>query len=409
MARPDSELSAAQARQLALRAQQLWRQPRTRAKPAAIPPLVRQLGAVQIDTISVLARNHQLVLNARLGALPKAELEQAIWPAAASPHFEYWSHAACVLPVADWPLFEFRRQAFRAKGERWHQVPKRSLSRVVDQVRDLGPVTTTEVGGARQSAAWWDWSESKIALEWLLDIGVLACTRRLGFRRQYDLAERAIPAANLGAVAPEPALLELLNRSLKVLGVGTRDDILDIHRLRLTPGLGDRDPLKLAWQKFIQQPDVVAVSVPGWGKPAWARMDSLAELDRSRPNRAVMLSPFDSLIWHRPRMQRLFGMTHQIEAYTPAAKRVYGYFAMPVLAGDRLVARVDPARDQQTLRAVKVTFEAEQPDDRDIQAVASALAEAAGWVSANRVLVESCRPARCKPALNQALAAIGVK
>ena len=400
-ARPQ-ELSLSEARALALRAQGLWdAKPSLRQARSNLPDLVRSLGAVQLDTISTLARSHQLVAHARLGALDRSEIEGAYWSGDGRPaHFEYWSHAACLLPIEDWPLFEFRREATRARGQRWHEVPQGMLAEVEAKVRAEGPLTSSEIGPSRKTNYWWSWSETKVALEWLLDIGVLVCVNRVGWKRQYDLAERVVPARLREPMSEVDALTTLLHRSLRVLGAATRDDLLDVHRLNHKTYTVAR---RAAWERFLACGDVVPVKVQGWSEPAYAAAAALQQLDRSRPKRRVLLSPFDSLIWFRPRMRRLFGMDHRLEAYTPAAKRQFGYFAMPVLMGDQLIARVDPNKEGGVLRAVRTTFESQRPSDAEVAAVAAALREAASWIGAHSVAVEHCDQA--KDRLTQALAA----
>ncbi|HEY7622111.1 MAG TPA: crosslink repair DNA glycosylase YcaQ family protein, partial [Solirubrobacteraceae bacterium] len=163
--------------------------------------MLRRLGAVQLDTISVLARSHELVAYARLGAVGRERVERAYWSGAA---FEYWSHAACVLPVEEWPMFAFRRRWFRARGQRWHKVGPEACDRVLEALRANGPMTVTELGGGRRGADWWDWSDAKIAVEWLLDLGEVICTERRAWKRIYDLPERVL-APDLVAEDPDDA------------------------------------------------------------------------------------------------------------------------------------------------------------------------------------------------------------
>src|SRR5580692_5006851 len=160
--------------------------------------LLNRVGAVQLDTISVLARSHELVAYARLGPIPRERIERAYWHPGQPAAFEYWSHAACVLPIEEWPYYAFRRRAFRARGLRWHQSHPEVCERVLAQIRAEGPVTTTELGGAKNGGPWWDWSDAKIAVEWLLDTGDVICVRRDGWRRVYDLPDRILPGDLLG-------------------------------------------------------------------------------------------------------------------------------------------------------------------------------------------------------------------
>ncbi|KWX10888.1 cytoplasmic protein, partial [Carbonactinospora thermoautotrophica] len=199
----DLSLSADEARRIALRAQGLLGAPDRRAGVAG---LLRRLGAVQLDTISVLARSHELVPYARLGAVGRATVETAYWAngGGSAVAFEYWAHAACVLPVEEWPYFAFRRRAFRRRGWRWHRVPERTCADVLARLRAEGPLTATELGGAKNGGPWWDWSDTKIAIEWLLDLGEVVCVARRGWKRVYDLPERALPASVLDDRAVRP-------------------------------------------------------------------------------------------------------------------------------------------------------------------------------------------------------------
>src|SRR5260370_12421112 len=175
--------------------------------------MLHRLGAVQLDTISVLARSHELVAYSRLGPQPRDKVELAYWPPRKPGGFEYWAHAACILPLQQWPCFAFRRRAFRARGIRWHEVPEHACAEVLARLRAEGPLTATQLGGAKGGGEWWDWSEVKIAVEWLLDIGEVVCVRRTGWRRVYDLPERVIPAGYLGA---EPTDEECLTQLASV-------------------------------------------------------------------------------------------------------------------------------------------------------------------------------------------------
>lgn len=191
--RPAAALSADEARRIALRAQGFLGAPDRRG---GVRGVLRHLGAVQLDTISVLARSHELIPYARLGAVGRPAVDRAYWTptAGGAPHaFEYWSHAACILPVEEWPHFAFRRRAYRARPHWGHDLPDGSYDQVVEQLRAEGPLTATELGGAKNGGEWWDWSASKVAVERALMYGEVVCTERRGWKRVYDLAERAIP------------------------------------------------------------------------------------------------------------------------------------------------------------------------------------------------------------------------
>lgn len=405
------ELSADEARRASLWAQGLLgtpKVPRSEAvREGAVHGMLEHLGAVQLDTISVLARSHELVAYARLGAIGRTAVDAAYWDGESA--FEYWSHAACILPMSEWPWFAFRRRHYARRGQRWHGVPAKALDQILARLRVEGPLTTRDLGGAKKSGYWWDWSEAKIGIEWLLDIGDVVVSRREGWRRVYDLPERVVPRAlreqrrwvdddGIHGPSNEECLRRLVQLGGHSVGVGTVSDIADIHRLRVGEA-----------SARIGQTDLVEVSVRGWGQRAWASPEALDWLGASPHSRSrtTLLSPFDSLVWNRDRMERIFGMPHRIEAYTPAARRVHGYFAMPVLHGGRLVGRVDPAREKGSLVAKRVTLETTgrgAPVRGAVEGTAKALREAASWVGAERVRVDEVIPASATRALRGAVA-----
>ena len=203
------------------------------ARKGGVTAMLRRVGGVQLDTISVLARSHELVAYARLGAIPRDRIERAYWHPSHPATFEYWAHAACVLPIGEWPYYAFRRRAFRAQGQRWHQVSPQACQEVLARLAAEGPMTATQLGGAKGGGPWWDWSEVKIAAEWLLDIGEVVCVRRTGWRRVYDLPERVLPAALLGTEpADEECVRHLVGVTARALGVATHADLIDYHRLQ---------------------------------------------------------------------------------------------------------------------------------------------------------------------------------
>ncbi|SNS47885.1 hypothetical protein SAMN06265355_11885 [Actinomadura mexicana] len=388
--------------------------------------MLERLGAVQLDTISVLARSHELVPYARLGPVGRDKIEAAYWgrrravgpgarrsakpappgPATGGPAlggpaldgpalggasadgsttggtFEYWAHAASILPMADWPLFAFRRRAYLRRGWRWHKVPEGVCDEIRGRLRADGPLTTKELGGAKASADWWDWSDHKIGIEWLLDIGEVVCVERVGWRRVYDLAERAVPAGLLALDLDDDACLTaLVARAGRALGVATRGDLADYYRIK-------QDQV----DRVVEAAGLVPVEVAGWAQRAWADPGALASPPKGR-HVTALLSPFDSLVWDRSRASRVFGFDHRLEAYVPKAKRVHGYFAMPLLAGGRIIGRVDPAREGRTLIARQVSLEpwatrTAVRTESSATALATALWRAAAWVGCDDVRVE---------------------
>ncbi|MCW2877026.1 MAG: hypothetical protein JWQ95_1126 [Sphaerisporangium sp.] len=391
---PALELSSDEARRVILRAQGFLG---ADSRRGGVTAMLRRLAAVQLDTISVLARSHELVAYARLGSVGRAKVERAYWhdPALA---FEYWCHAACILPIDDWPLYSFRRRAYRDRRFRWHEVPP-TIDKVLEQVRNEGPLTTTELGGAKNGGPWWDWSDVKIAVEFLLDIGEVVCTRRVGWRRVYDVADRVVPSALLGEdLTDAECVVRLARIAGTALGVATRADLADFLRVRgayaamldeaLLDGSAGLVPVRVAgWAEARGGGRVTG----GAARPnAWADPAALQTAPRGH-HRTTPLSPFDSLVWDRARTERVFGFTHRLEAYVPKEKRVHGYFTMPVLAGGRLIGRVDPAREGSTFVARQVGFEpgaGASVRAGTVEAMAEALWEAAAWVGCDDVRVE---------------------
>ena len=284
---------------------------------------------------------------ARRGPIQRTRIDQAFWGPKSST-FEYWSHAACVLPLEDWPAYAFKRRARLAKGRRWHRLEdqEKSCREVLTRLRTEGPLTANELGGAKKGGTWWDWSETKIAAEWLLDIGQLVCRRRRGFQRVYDLAERAIPSHLLDQEwSDEECAAYLVAAAARSLGVATVADLAAYHGM-----------LQAEARHALASTELAEVRVEGWKAPAYAHPVALEGLSGRGATRSVLLSPFDSLIWYRGRLERLFGLRHRLEAYTPKAERKYGYFAMPVLGGTNIVGLVDPGRQDNVLLAKQVTL-----------------------------------------------------
>jgi uncharacterized protein YcaQ len=360
--------------------------------------LLNRVGAVQLDTISVLARSHELVAYARLGPIARSKIELAYWHPRTPATFEYWAHAACILPIDEWPFHAFRRRWYRARGHRWHQVSEATCKQILARLAAEGPLTATELGGAKAGGPWWDWSEVKIAAEWLLDIGEVICARRVGWRRVYDLPERVLPRDLLGTEpTDEECLAHMLSASARALGVVTKADITDYQRLASFLKSRPVEPLAEAAR-------LTPVTIAGAGKPvrAWANPDALAQeaLAGRERHRVTLLSPFDSLVWDRKRTLRMFGFEHSLEAYVPKDKRVHGYFTMPLLAGGRLCGRVDPAREGSTLVVRKLSLDRPSATEP----MAQALREAASWVGCDDVRLDQVVPADHTARLVTALA-----
>jgi uncharacterized protein YcaQ len=402
-ARGDLELSADEVRRLTLYAQGFLG---AAARRGGVTGVLRRVGAVQLDTISVLARSHELVPYARLGPVGRDAVEHAYWPSTRPKTFEYWAHAACILPIEDWPYYAWRRRAITARGQRWHQVSERACDEVLARLRADGPLTATQLGGAKAGGPWWDWSEVKIAAEWLLDTGRAVCVRRVGWRRVYDLPERAIPGPLLDQhPTDEECLVYLVGATARALGVATQADLIEYQRLN---GYGLHINGGAALDQAAEAAGLTRVIAGGAKKPltAWADPAALAWLSAGGrgTHRTTLLSPFDSLIWDRKRTRRMFGYHHLFEPYVPKEKRERGYFTMPLLAGGQIVGWVDPGREGRTLVARNLLLEkaaAAAP-------MARALAEAAQWVGCSNVRIERTSPTAYAERLLSELQALGV-
>jgi len=387
-----TELSAAEARTLALYTQGFIGPP-----DGDVRTMLRRVGAVQLDTISVLARSHELAAYARLGPVGREAVEEAYWgrPARA---FEGIAHAYCILPMELWPHLAARRRLSARRIHPRRPPEQRAMRAMLAELKSRGPLTATDLGGSRSKAprpenVWWHWSAEKIALERLLAIGEVVCVERQAWRRVYDLAERAVPA-RLRAIDADDATCHatLIKLAADRLGVGTLTDLRGYFGWM---GVSLRDA-----RAAVDRAKLVPVTVRGWEVEAWASPKALRALSAGirGSHRTALISPFDSLIWDRPRTARIFDYAHKFEAYVPAPDRVHGYFVMPVLAGGKLVGRVDPGRTGTTLVAKRVSGE-----PAAAKQIARALVEAARWVGCDDVSVVEARPAAFKAALRSAL------
>jgi uncharacterized protein YcaQ len=345
---PKDSLSLASARRIALAAQGLAR-PR-RAGPVSRRRLlaeVERLGLLQIDSVNVLARAHYLPLFSRLGAYDTGLLDAAAW---GKPRrlFEYWAHEASLLPFDLHPLLRWRMEQAERGESGWGSLRAFAGERrpeaeaVLARIASEGPLAASDFEGERRSG-WWEWSHAKQALEWLFWSGkVTTATRRPSFERVYDLPDQVLPREILALPTPsrEDAQRSLLLRSARALGIATARDLRDYFRL--SPG--DAAP-RIA--ELVEEGALVPVRVEGWRDTAYLHPHA----DRPRRTEAqALLAPFDPLIWERSRTERLFGMRYRIEIYTPAEKRVHGYYVYPFLLRDTLAARVDLKADRKARR-----------------------------------------------------------
>ena len=345
-----------------------------------------RLGAVQIDSVNVLVRSQELPLFARLGAhdrmaIPRATRRRAI--------FEYWGHAAAHLPIDAQPLFRWKmRDAKTGKSRHWglsdfHDANRRFVATVHRRIRNDGPVTASQLSTRTgPKGTWWDWDDAKIALEYLFLTGdVMAAGRGNDFARIYDVAERVLPQHVLDAPTPteRDARRELVLRASRALGVATMTDLADYYRQRTTD-------VKGVVAELVASGALVPVRVEGWKEQAY-----LARSAKVPPRiiTQALLSPFDSLVWFRPRNERLFDFHYRIEIYTPEAKRRYGYYVLPFMMDGAIVARVDLKADRASgCLLVNGVFGEPGIDEADVaNRLSIELDEMAAWLGLDEVRV----------------------
>jgi uncharacterized protein YcaQ len=384
---PVERLSAGLARRIALGAQG-FADPRPGA-PVGTRQLRRvaeRLSVLQIDSVNVLSRAHYMPAYSRLGPYPRELLDGLCDRRRVL--FEYWAHEASFLPVRLHPHLRWRMHAaedhawgsmVRIQRERPHYVAE-----VLERVRAEGPLKASDLAEPRpdRPGSMWNWHAGKVALEWLFYSGALTARgRTTSFERVYDLTERVLPPQIVHAPTPDPAdaVRELVRTAARALGVATERDLRDYFRLGVQQA-------RTAIAELADAGELLPVEVAGWGGPAW--LDPGARRPR-RVRARALVSPFDSLVWERPRVERIFGFRYRIEIYTPAAKRVHGYYVLPFLLGDQLVARVDLKADRQAGVLRVLAAHAEEGAERAL--VSSALADElrlmADWLQLDDVAV----------------------
>ncbi|MES2495562.1 MAG: crosslink repair DNA glycosylase YcaQ family protein [Pseudomonadota bacterium] len=374
-------LSLARARRIALAAQGFGA-----ARPAIVGNghlrrTLDRLSLHQIDSVNVLSRAHYLPAFSRLGAYDRTAMDEAAWGRRSKRRmFEYWAHEASLLPVELQPLLRWR-MAEADRGERgWTSLriyageKRGEVQAVLDRIRAEGPLAVSDFDEDKSRSGWWEWGDSKRKLEWLFWAGhITTATRRGGFERVYDLTERVIPPAILALPTPDKATAHrtLVARAAAATGIATETDLRDYFRT----GVADT---KRAIAELAEEGLLLPASVEGWRQPAWLHRDARSP---RRIDASALLVPFDPLIWERDRTERLFGFHYRIEIYTPAEKRRYGYYVLPFLLGDRLVARVDLKADRQAgiLRVQSLHFEPGAPAETR-EALEQELTVMAGWL-----------------------------
>lgn len=358
-------LSLASARRIALAAQGFGRERPVSPGSRQLGATVARLGLHQIDSVNVLVRAHYLPAFSRLGPYDRGLIDRAAWGRRGERRlFEYWAHEASLLPLAMHPLLRWR-MAQAERGEiGWVSLKafagekRGEAETILKRIRSEGPLAASDFEEGKGKGGWWEWGDTKRALEWLFWAGrITTATRRASFERVYDLTERVIPAAILALPTPAPddARRALVAHAAAALGIATETDLRDYFRLK-------PEPARRAVAELVEAGELVPVEVEGWARPAYLHRDARRPL---RIAGEALLAPFDPLVWERGRTERLFGFRYRIEIYTPSDQRTHGYYVLPFLLEERLVARVDLKADRKARRLLvqKTTLEPGAPPE----------------------------------------------
>jgi len=385
-------LTLAQARRIALAAQGFGEPRPASVDRGRLRRTIERLGLHQIDSVNVLVRAHYLPAFSRLGSYDRTLIDRAAWgPRGERRLFEYWAHEASLLPLELHPLLRWRMTRADCgtagySSMRAFAAERRSEAMaLLARIRSEGPLAAGDVEGGR--AGWWEWSEPKRMLEWLFYAGhITTATRRGNFERVYDLVERVLPAATLALPTPNEADAQraLMERAARALGIATLRELRDYFRL-------DPADTERALAALVTDGTLRRVELEGWPVTYLHR-------DARRPRRiaaGALLAPFDPLVWERARTERLFGFRYRIEIYTPAEKRQHGYYVLPFLLDERIVARVDLKADRQNARLLvhAIHLEPDAPSET-MAALLEELDELARWLELDRGAILPSVPRR---------------
>ncbi len=377
--------SPAQARRIALAAQGFGRPLPEAVGTRQLNLEIERLGLLQIDSVNVFERSHYLPLFARLGSYDKALLDRLTF-AAKGRYLEYWAHEAAVIPVDTWPLFRWRMAAHKKRdssADSWASAHADTLNWLRAELAAKGPLAASAVehDATKRSGPWWGWSEVKSALEVLFRWGEVVSAGRTRFERVYGLAEHVLPAEVYALDVPEhDARKKLIEHAARAHGIATTSDIADYFRFKKAPVEG-------IVAELVEEGTLRKVAVAGTSQPAWLHRD--ARVPRSIESTAL-LSPFDPVVWRRERAERLFDFHYRIEIYTPAHKRVFGYYSLPLLIDDSIVGRIDLKNDRQAgvLRVQSSWHEAHAEPDVVAERLAPLLTRTMEWQGLHSIEVK---------------------
>ena len=387
-------LSLADARNLHLAAQGLLNKPRRRASLEDIPATISRMSLLQIDTINIVARSPYLVLFSRLGNYPAQWLDESL---ARGELMEYWAHEACFMPRSDFRLIRHRMLAPEKMGwkykDAWMQEHEAEIAQLIQHIHDKGPVRSADFEHPRKGASgWWEWKPHKRHLEGLFTAGKVMVIERRNFQRVYDLTHRVMPDWDdeRDLVSQTEAEIIMLDNSARSLGIFREQWLADYYRLKR--------PALAAWREArAEQQQIIAVHVEKLGN-LWLHDDLLPLLERALAGKltathSAVLSPFDPVVWDRKRAEQLFDFSYRLECYTPALKRQYGYFVLPLLHRGQLVGRMDAKMHRQTgiLEVISLWLqEGIKPTTTLQKGLRQAITDFANWQQATRVTLGCC-------------------
>lgn len=383
---PRTKLSLAQARRIALAAQGFHEARPDGTNLRHVKRLLQRSHLLQIDSVNVLVRAHYMPLFSRLGVYDRELLEKIGYHPKKREAFEYWGHEASLISLDLHPYFRWRMgRAARGEGTyggiaRFGREKRAFIKEVRREIETRGPMGAGDLSiGGKGQGAWWGWSDGKRALEWLFWAGEVTTATRRGFERIYDLPERVLPSNVINAPTPreDEAQRELLRRSIRALGIASERCLRDYFRL-------SPQDAKARIPELVESGDLVPVTLEGWSGPVY--LDSQAKMPRRVEARALV-SPFDPIVWERTRTERLFDFRYRIEIYTPAEKREFGYYCLPFLLGENIVARVDLKADraQGTLLVHSIHPEASVTPDDIAPALGDELRLMADWLGLDAI------------------------
>jgi uncharacterized protein len=377
-------VSGAQARRIALAAQGFGRSPVNPVGTRQLNGVLDRLGLLQLDSVNVFERSHYLPVFARLGGYDKALLDRLTF-ARTGRYIEYWAHEAAVIPVESWPLMRWRMQQHRDRSTSdptaWSQSNQPMIDWLRAELAEKGPLPARAIehDANKRRGPWWGWSDVKRGLEAMFRWGDVVSAGRSRFERVYALPEQVLPTEVLGCeIDRHDAHRQLLARAARAYGIGTASDLADYYRLKSAD-------VKPALAELVDSGELLPVTVAGWDKPAFMHRD--ARVPR-KITASALLSPFDPMVWYRDRAHRMFDFHYRIEIYTPAPKRVFGYYSLPVLVDDKLVGRVDLKSDRQAsvLRVQSAWREAHAPAGIE-ERIVPLLQAAQDWQGLERIEV----------------------